>query len=54
MMNNLLLMEGEQLQVDYMQLKKGTDVCLQPTETKFIELKNPQAVYNFRLSNNLF
>ncbi len=46
-MNNLLLMEGDRVHVEYRQLAKGREVCLQPYETKFTEIKNPKAVYPF-------
>lgn len=47
MMRNLLLSEGDMIQVEYVNLEIGKFVKLQPQSVDFLEISNPKAVYLF-------
>ena len=45
MMKNLLLQEGDLVQVDNMSLPIATFAKFQPQHTDFLDISNPKAVY---------
>lgn len=45
MMENLLLQEGDAVQVKNTALPKGTYVKLQPHTKDFLDISNPKAMY---------
>jgi len=49
MMNNLLLTEGEQVEVEIATLPKGTAVCIQPFEHKFAQTDITKEEYAFNI-----
>jgi ubiquitin fusion degradation protein 1 len=54
MMRNLLLSEGDMIQVEYVNLEIGKFVKLQPQSVDFLEISNPKAVYLFLFNLFLF
>jgi len=45
MMKNLLLQEGDLVQVDNVSLPIATFAKFQPQHTEFLDISNPKAVY---------
>ena len=45
MMRNLLLAEGDMIQVEYVNLEIAKFVKFQPQSVDFLEISNPKAVY---------
>ena len=48
-MQNLLLQEGDLLQVESTSLPVATYSKFQPQSTEFLDISNPKAVYPFKL-----